>query len=142
MAPVVGRRIAAADQHGLAAQQARGIVLADAERGQVVQGGLDGKQQALQRVLALLLPRLSRSASVTACASSKRSNARAPQRDEMAEAAERAPHVAGERAHVGALAAAGLEDGRIGVRHVDQDQRFDLHQSRLQLDDLAARARS
>ena len=44
--------IAAADQHRLAAQQARGVVLADAELGEVLQGGLDGKQQPLQRLLA------------------------------------------------------------------------------------------
>src|SRR5436190_9943396 len=49
-----GWRVAAADQHRLPAQQARGIVLADAELGQVLQGGLDGEQQPQQSLLAAL----------------------------------------------------------------------------------------
>src|SRR5204863_1275069 len=132
-----GRSIAAPDQHRLTTQQASGIVLADADRGKALQGRLDGKQQGVQRILALLCrgfevgkPHRLRLV--------EGSNAGAAQRNEMAEALELAPHVASERAHVGALAAAGLEDGRVGVRHVAEVERIDLHQPRFQLDDLAS----
>ena len=95
-----------------------------------------GSSSRVQRVLALLRGGLEgREAHGVRLVEG--GNARAPQRDEMAEAAELGAHVAGQRAHVGALAAAGLEHGGVAVRHVEEGEGVDLHRSRFQLDDLA-----
>ena len=57
--------------------------------------------------------------------------------DDMAEAAERAAHVAGERAHIGALAAFGLEHRVVGVGRLDQIEAVDVDRARLELHHLA-----
>ena len=49
-----------------------------------------------------------------------------PQRADMAETAQSAAEIAGQRAHIGALAAFGLEHRMIGVGDVDQLQPADL----------------
>src|SRR5262245_3134909 len=55
----------------------------------------------------------------------------------MAEAAEQATHVAGERPHIGALAALGPEHGVVEVGDVDEAQAVNLDRAGLQLDHLA-----
>ena len=58
----------------------------------------------------------------------------------MAETAEQAPHVARERAHIGALAALGLEHGAIRIGELgvlDQLEAMNLDRARFELDDLA-----
>src|SRR5262249_38095434 len=118
--------VPAADQDRLAVQQARSIGLADVEHGKVVERRLDGQEQPRQRRFALLQGLLkARQRDCQALVEPR--NPGPPQGDQVAEAAERPAHVAGKRAHVGALAAAGLEHGGIGIATLEQAQGIDLH---------------
>ena len=67
-------------------------------------------------------------------------DARAPQRDDMAIAAEHAAEIAGDGAHIGALAALGLEDAGVVDPAVRQHAGVDGHRARLK-HDLGAAAR-
>ena len=66
----------------------------------------------------------------------KGADPRAPELDHMAVAAERAAEVARDRAHVGALAAFGLEHGRVAVG-LDEREPIDVDRPRGDLEGLA-----
>src|SRR5215831_3279888 len=106
--------VAAADQHGLAAQQTGRIIRANDKLRQLLQGGRDGPQERPERRVALRCRRLElRKAHRLGLVEG--GDTRAPKRDQVPVAAEHGAHVARKRAHVGALAAAGLEVGRGGI---------------------------
>ena len=67
----------------------------------------------------------------------ERSDRGPPQRRNVAETAELAAHVAGERPDIGALAAGGLEHGVVGIRDIDKFQPLDVHGPALQGDRLS-----
>ena len=67
----------------------------------------------------------------------ERADRDAPQRANMAETAQSAAEIAGERADIGALAAFGLEHGVVGVRASDELEPVDLDRARREFDRLA-----
>src|SRR5262249_44175918 len=67
----------------------------------------------------------------------KRADGGATQRRDVPEASERAAEVAGERAHIGALAALGGELGVVAIGHPDKLEAMDLDRPGLELDHLA-----
>src|SRR5262245_34394410 len=83
------RGVAAADQHGLPPQDPRGILLADVELDQAFEGSLHAEQRVCERRAAVIEPgrsieRLERDAVLLV----ERTDARAPQRRNVAEATE------------------------------------------------------
>src|ERR1700738_1324378 len=67
----------------------------------------------------------------------KRPDGGPPQRRYVAMAAERPAKIAGERAHIGSLAALGREARVVRIGSVDQHQAVDVDDARLELEFLA-----
>ena len=122
------RRVAAAHQHGWPRSRRAASFWLTLSSSRSSQRRLDGQQQARAppRRPAVRRPaaaprRLTSRASLErrrrACGAGAMTCPRQPSMP---------AHVAGERAHVGALAAVGLEDGGVGVRHVDQLEPIDV----------------
>jgi hypothetical protein len=124
--------IAPAQQHGLPARKTRGVGTAYADRREALHAGGNRLQQTCERRGIGGLKPLEAHAILLA----ERADTGAPQRRDMTEAAEDAAHVAGERSHIGPLAAFGAEQGVVGIGNVDQAQAVDLDRAGLELDDL------
>ena len=120
-----GRARAAARRRGLTSTRA------------ALEAGCDRLQAPRQRRLASLARAGRDCSSATASALGERADAGAPQRPHMAEGSRAAAEIARERAHIGALAALGLEHRVLGVRRLDQREPVDLDRPRRELDLLA-----
>ena len=97
---------------------------ADGQRRDVVQRGLNGQKRVGEAALA---GRGSMAQSLQLfqrnhVALAERPDRGPPQRADMAETAEHPAEIAGERPHIGAFAAFGLEHGMVAIRLFDQDQ--------------------
>ena len=129
------RRVPAADQNGLARERdlprrsaRREVPAGRRVRPRQAEAELESRSGSSEFAAA-------KSASiVTACVSSNGPTLRSAQRDDMTIAAENSAHVAGQRTHIRAFTAAGLEHARRSVGHFDERQTVDENRARFEHD--------
>ena len=112
----------------------------DGQRRDVVQRGLNGLERVGEASLAGSgsMPQSPEAFQRNHGVGPERADGGPPQRAHVAQRAEQAAHVAGDGAHIGALAAFGLEHRMVNVRQLDQVEAADLDRTGLELDGFAA----
>src|SRR5262249_26944963 len=111
----------------------------DGQRRDVVQRGLNGHERIGEATLAGC-GSMAQSRELfqrNHVSLAERPDRRASERGHMAEALEFASNIAGERPHIGALAALGLEHGVVPIWHIDQIESVYLDRALLELNHLA-----
>ncbi len=132
--PTENGGIPSTQNDGLAALQPCRVCPADGQRRDVVQRGLDGQDGVGE---AHLTGRGSMAQGLQFFQRNHGFFTEGPDRDpaqraDMAKTPEFAAHIAGERAHIGPLAACGLENGMVGVGGIGEFQAVDLDRAGLE----------